>query len=833
MSFVGFIQKGFNQHLLMVCTLICLFSPSIAITATSQNKIEINNVIQRLNYGTIFKSEGNMHLSREYWTHTFQIPIPSDIDVPQSLSVNKKSCSKLDCQFQQSLLDQIHGVQLELYSHVSKTLKFIKTVIPYHKVNKSKRQRRSLLPFIGSLSKGLFGTATMDDVNILASHINSLTKTTENIAHALKLHGSHMSSYMATANKRMDNLQSGISNNFKAISSISRTFFLDLQHLKMVLANTSKILTKQIDLSSKLRADIDNLHASVLALVQGKLTPTFLPKSVLHKTITEIQRILSSKQPNFYISQTQIPWYYQHANFFYARYKHSLYIIVKFPITSHREPMQLYKVISYPVPINSTAAHATNIIQLPTYFAVTSHQQYYTTFTTAELATCQHDSNSDFHCTFNKALTPVTSPSCIIGLFANNKKWIKDFCTFRYFQDILKPDIVELSSTSVLLFNSWNIELICPHKQELLPGCKFCILNVPCKCTLTTKDLYYSPKLIDCHKTLNLNISIAHPVNLALLHEFFYDSTLKAILGDTTFADPVAVNLPNFQIYTHNYNQFLANDNKAHLNLSKMVQAAKNDEVVFQTLTEPLLEGNIEIASSWPSVSDIIDFVALGISILAILGFIFTFLKVRKLLAVIAILKSTAPVKSDPQAPSFIFKSLSTPTPAPSEFELLMQNFSWNHASVLINAIAILILLFCFLYKFHLQRKNKFTQIIIELTTGNECIFIPILNLPLCPSFWKIVPPSDIFHIDVSTAPFASYIKFDWTDFTVTNISGTRTINVKTKVSMSYFSALQAKRITEKPYDVHILIKHHDVYKALPHYSTYVIETLNCKEHLP
>ena len=195
-SFVGFIQKGFNQHLLMVCTLICLFSPSIAITATSQNKIEINNVIQRLNYGTIFKSEGNMHLSREYWTHTFQIPIPSDIDVPQSLSVNKKSCSKLDCQFQQSLLDQIHGVQLELYSHVSKTLKFIKTVIPYHKVNKSKRQRRSLLPFIGSLSKGLFGTATMDDVNILASHINSLTKTTENIAHALQLHGSHMSSYL-------------------------------------------------------------------------------------------------------------------------------------------------------------------------------------------------------------------------------------------------------------------------------------------------------------------------------------------------------------------------------------------------------------------------------------------------------------------------------------------------------------------------------------------------------------------------------------------------------------------------------------------------------------
>lgn len=81
-------------------------------------------------------------------------------------------------------------------------------------------------------------------------------------------------------------------------------------------------------------------------------------------------------------------------------------------------------------------------------------------------------------------------------------------------------------------------------KQEILPGCKFCILNVPCKCTLTTKELYYSPKLIDFHKSLNLNNSIAHPVNLALLHEFFDDWNLHSILGDTTFAESVKVNLP-------------------------------------------------------------------------------------------------------------------------------------------------------------------------------------------------------------------------------------------------------------------------------------------------
>lgn len=101
---------------------------------------------------------------------------------------------------------------------------------------------------------------------------------------------------------------------------------------------------------------------------------------------------------------------------------------------------------------------------------------------------------------------------------------------------------------------------------------------------------------------------------------------------------------------------WLMTTNHISTNLSKMVKAAEKDELVFQSLTEPLLEGNIQINSSWPSVSDIIDFVALAISIIAIFGVIFQFLKVRKLLAIIAILQSIAPVKSESQIPSFIYK---------------------------------------------------------------------------------------------------------------------------------------------------------------------------------
>lgn len=81
---------------------------------------------------------GNLHISGEYWLQTYQIYLPNQITKPKGffVHVNKQSCSKLNCQFLQSLLNQIHGIQDDTYSHVSKTLEFLKSVVPYHKINK-------------------------------------------------------------------------------------------------------------------------------------------------------------------------------------------------------------------------------------------------------------------------------------------------------------------------------------------------------------------------------------------------------------------------------------------------------------------------------------------------------------------------------------------------------------------------------------------------------------------------------------------------------------------------------------------------------------------------
>lgn len=55
------------------------------------------------------------------------------------------------------------------------------------------KSKRAILGFVGSLSKTLFGTATMDDVNILAQHINALTSRAILLTKAVTQHSNHES----------------------------------------------------------------------------------------------------------------------------------------------------------------------------------------------------------------------------------------------------------------------------------------------------------------------------------------------------------------------------------------------------------------------------------------------------------------------------------------------------------------------------------------------------------------------------------------------------------------------------------------------------------------
>ena len=118
------------------------------------------------------------------------------------------------------------------------------------------------------------------------------------------------------------------------------------------------------------------------------------------------------------------------------------------------------------------------------------------------------------------------------ALFPDNKTLIFKQCNFRFLPELRNPDIFEISPTSVLLTNIPEVTIKCPNSTVKTPGCKHCIQNIPCLCTIRTPTITYHPKLVNCQENQQA-ITRLYPVNLALLQSFFGSEQVKSYLGDT------------------------------------------------------------------------------------------------------------------------------------------------------------------------------------------------------------------------------------------------------------------------------------------------------------
>ena len=100
----------------------------------------------------------------------------------------------------------------------------------------------------------------------------------------------------------------------------------------------------------------------------------------------------------------------------------------------------------------------------------------------------------------------------------------------------------------------------------------------------------------------------------------------------------------------------LVADQEQHLSLTKMARAARKDERIFKTLTEPLLTGDIQLQSEWPDINAIFIFISLRIGIFLFFICAYLFFKVRKMAIAMFILQQVSQAKSQ-EVPSFIYNA--------------------------------------------------------------------------------------------------------------------------------------------------------------------------------
>ena len=169
-----------------------------------------SNPIQRLNYGILFEPTAKLHFGQEYWSHTFEIPLPSKMYLP-----GIPKCQRSTCKVANDVITTLNNLRTECMSNVNSTVQELHRLIPHSYLpsavsSSSRRFKRGLFDFIGQISKSLFGTATSDDVNDLKRHMQTLNNDNIKLARAMASEAHQLTSFMSSANDRFNNIAKAV-----------------------------------------------------------------------------------------------------------------------------------------------------------------------------------------------------------------------------------------------------------------------------------------------------------------------------------------------------------------------------------------------------------------------------------------------------------------------------------------------------------------------------------------------------------------------------------------------------------------------------------------------
>ncbi|XP_069109820.1 uncharacterized protein [Argopecten irradians] len=294
--------------------------------------------VQRLNYGILFEPNSKLHFGQEFWSHTFEIPLPSSMYLPELNPCRRRRCESL-----YSVVKTINNLRAQCMSNVNVTIAEIHRLIPHsyfpNSLSFNSRRKRGLFDFIGQISKSLFGTATTNDLQNLQRHIQALNNNNVKLAKAMAKEAYQLTSFMTTVNERFDNVIDAVKTNHDQSITLANQFASSLDGIEHSFVLLENMMLTQINATTVLNKHLEHTKLAIHDLVKGRLSPFLLsPKDISH-TLRQVQNILSRKYPGFNIIHKDPLYYYSSADFLFARHHSSLYVLLKFPISPFVKPL--------------------------------------------------------------------------------------------------------------------------------------------------------------------------------------------------------------------------------------------------------------------------------------------------------------------------------------------------------------------------------------------------------------------------------------------------------------------------------------------------------------
>ena len=780
------------------------------------------SIIQRLNYGVVFKDVGMLDAAEQAWKHTFQIQLPSirlnNNSPPAVCRENSSECRQIS-----DIVYEIYSIQEDMAYRVNNVTAVINDIVPLSRhAQPSTKSRRGILNFVGDLSKQLFGTATNKDLDVLAEHVAAMVQETSQLQHAFQQHSTGMESYMTSVNKRLDNTMHSIELNHDQINEVSHYMSRALIKTRDTWLSLLRSLTNTIHHSHIIELEINELLTGVYSLVQGKLSPFLIPFKTLQNALYNVNAKVQTKFPGFEVTIVDPNYYYQSPNIRFSQHENMLYINIDITVSSSNKLFNIYQVLSLPVPLNHTTSHASQLLDLQPYVAIE-----FTTGSSIQMSESLYQScrgNKQKHCNSLLAETPSNSFTCISAIFFQRSQIIQNLCNFRVIENGTKPMLLELEPGLALASNIADIVLSCTHDiVKRLPGCMMCVFQIPCQCSVSTQKFHIASRIHRCIQNQDA-ITQLHPVNLALLQQFFSQTDLNKIKPDTLFDTPLNFTIPSFQFYEHDFHHRVASDQTLHLSLKHIAEDAKVNNTIYRSLSEPMLSQiwTPQAQVSWLSGLAYLTYVTTALSIaLTVISFkLYTKLKVLSLaITTLQQIKATNAIKSSDIQNLVWTKPTVAAMTTSTQLNSLSGLITEPQLATIIICIGIIIIttvLVLALY-FGCNRGHKHATLNLVVTNGVKCTNITLFNLSECPVYWQVQPEIKLQAIHIKWGLLKAQILLDWSKATIAGRLANKTIAFPTEIQVSKFKGQALQKCLNTEYICYLAFTHNGYTQPIAH----------------
>lgn len=410
------------------------------------------------------------------------------------------------------------------------------------------RNKRAILPFIGSALSFLFGTVSEQDLSAIRRSVKTLNQNQNKIAHVVK-----------DSLTILNSTRTAVGKNRKAINTLTDALqtlddkineetdalikgITELASFVQAYAQMDRLMAALKDILHKAQLDMERLQSQLNMLSLGHLSPSTVTPDEFRQVLKEIQSHLPFylKLPND--PETNLWDFYNILTCRTVLDQDHIYIVISVPLLDENSKYEIYKIHNLPVPFNtSSKVQSSGMVakySLESHaIAVNGDKSKYVLLSDYELQHCANPLQT--FCKIGSPIYPINlSELCIIALYLDNEDNINNFCKTMISPSSKKPlahylvnGIWIIAATKPLQFT-----VVCPEsnlrESTLKVKPPLGVVKLPMSCTASNNYLYL-PAFYQNESKYEIN-------------DPFEDVTAIFNISKINLWEPLISKLPNF-----------------------------------------------------------------------------------------------------------------------------------------------------------------------------------------------------------------------------------------------------------------------------------------------